>query len=112
MAGRIDFFDGNAIVKVSPKQLGQAENIDELIKLLENGVVDGWNENKIFDKSRSVQSDMSGKYYDAYDFVKEICKKNTGMDQIEEITISGDEENYMCYYRTYTYNLKTNLFFF
>lgn len=113
--GRIDYFDDDAIVKVSPKQLGRAKNIDELIKLLEDGVVDGWDETKIFDKSRPVQSD---EYYgedddeevgvfDAYDFIKEIREKITSMDQIEEITISGDEENHKSYNRTYTYNLKT-----
>ena len=120
--GRIDYFDDDAIVKVSPKQLGQAKNIDNLIKLLEDGVVDGWDETKIFDKSRPVQSDMINEYYDedddeecdeefglfdAYDFIKEIREKITDMNQIEAITISGDEENYMCYNRTYTYNLKT-----
>lgn len=123
--GRIDYFDDDAIVKVSPKQLGNAKNIDELIKLLEDGVVDGWDETKIFDKSRPVQSDAFGEYceeddenedecdeeqgvFDAYDFVKEIREKITGMDQIEKITISGDEEGYYeSYNRSYTYNLKT-----
>ena len=120
--GRIDYFDDDAIVKVSPKQLGQAKNIYNLIKLLEDGVVDGWDETKIFDKSRPVQSDVINEYYDedddeecdeefgffdAYDFIKEIREKITDMNQIEAITISGDEENYMCYNRTYTYNLKT-----
>ena len=116
--GRIDYFDDNAIVKVSPKQLGNAKNIDELIKLLADGVVDGWDETKIFDKSRPVKSDAFGEFcdeecdeefgvFDAYDFIKEIREEITSMDQIEEITISGDEENYMCYYQTYTYNLKT-----
>ena len=120
--GRIDYFDDDAIVKVSPKQLGNAKNIDVLIKLLEDGVVDGWAETKIFDKSRPVQSDMFSEFFDedddeecdeefglfdAYDFIKEIREKITSMDQIEAITISGDEENYMSYNRTYTYNLKT-----
>lgn len=120
--GRIDYFDADAIVKVSPKQLGNAKNIDVLIKLLEDGVVDGWDETKIFDKSRPVQSDMFSEcfdedddeecdeefgLFDAYDFIKEIREKITSMDQIEAITISGDEENYMSYNRTYTYNLKT-----
>lgn len=105
--GRVNYFDGDAIVKVSPKQLGNAANIDELIKLLEDGVVDGWDETKIFDKPRSVRSDRSGRCYNAYNFVKKIRKQITSMDQIEKITISGDEKNYMDYYRTYTYNLKT-----
>ena len=105
--GRIDYFNDDATVKVSPKQLGNAKNIDELIKLLEDGVVDGWDETKIFDKSRPRESDYSGDEYDAYDFILEIREKIQSMDQIKEITISGDEENYECYNRRYTYNLKT-----
>ena len=105
--GRIDFFDDDAIVMVSPKQLGNAQNIDELINLLKDGVVDGWSATKIFDKSRPVESDLSGEEYDAYDFILEIRDKIKSMDQIEEITISGDEENYTCYDRSYTYNLIT-----
>lgn len=124
---RIDYFDGKAIVKVSPKQLGNAKNIDELIKLLEDGVLDGWDETKIFAKSRPVQSyefigycdeddeneDECGDglvVIDAYDFVKKIREKITSMDQIEKIIISGDEygHDYSEYYnRRYTYNLKT-----
>ena len=123
--GRIDYFDDDAIVKVSPKQLGNAQNIDELIKLLEDGVVDGWDERKIFDKSRPVKSDLISEYcgdfdeigdefdealgiFDAYDFVKEIRERITDIDQIEAITISGDESGYYeKYNRSYTYNLKT-----
>ena len=106
-SGRIDYFEGEAGVKVSPKQLGNAKNIDELIKLLEVGVVDG--ETKIFDKSRPFKSEWSDEeeVYDAYDFIKEIRKKIISMDQIEEITISAYEEYTVSYYRAYTYNLKT-----
>ena len=39
--GRIDYFRYDAIVKVSPKQLSQAESVDALIQMLEDGVVDG-----------------------------------------------------------------------
>ena len=108
--GRIDYFDGDAIVKVSPKQLGSAKDIDDLIQLLENGVVDGWDEIKIFDKSCPIENDWSGAQYDAYDFILEIKEKIQSMDQIKEITISGDEENYECYNRSYTYNLKTKTY--
>lgn len=106
--GRIDYFGGEAVVEVSPKQLGNAKNIDELIKLLEVGVLDG--ETKIFDKSRPFKSECSDEddeVYDAYDFIKEIRKKIISMDQIEEITISAYEEYTVSYYRAYTYNLKT-----
>ena len=122
--GRIDYFDGDANVTVSPKQLGNAKDIDELIKLLEEGVTDGWDKVKLFDKSRPVESDCCFEelecyldldeededqeiLFDAYEFVEEIREKITSMDQIEKITISGDEENYENYRRKYTYNLKT-----
>lgn len=106
--GRINYFGDEATVKVSPKQLGNAKKIDELIKLLEVGVVDG--ETKIFDKSRPFKSEWNEEdeeVYDAYDFIKEIRKKIISMDQIEEITISAYEEYTVSYYRAYTYNLKT-----
>ena len=125
--GRIDYFDGDANVTVSPKQLGNAKDIDELIKLLEEGVTDGWDKVKLFDKSRPEESDCPEEFFDdyddfdedeeydeerscmfdAYDFVKEIREKISDMDQIEMITIQGDEENYECYNRRFTYNLKT-----
>lgn len=122
--GRIDYFDCYAIVRVSPKQLGQAKNIDKLIKLLEDGVFDGvfdGDTTKIFDKSRPVESDYhyqlsqlsllkdddDGGVFDAYDFIKEIREKITEMNQIEAITISSDESYDTSYNRTYTYNLRT-----
>lgn len=111
-AGRINYFGGEAGVEVSPKQLGNAKNIDELIKLLEVGVLDTTidSKTKIFDKSRPFKSEWNEEdeeVYDAYDFIKEIRKKIISMDQIEEITISAYEEYTVSYYRAYTYNLKT-----
>ncbi len=105
--GRIDYFDAEAIVNVSPKQLGNAKNVDELIQLLEEGVVDGEDETKIFDESRPVESDVGAGVFDAYDFVIEIREKIKSMEDIESITITGNEENYESYKRSYTYNLKT-----
>ena len=40
--GIIDYFWSDATVTVSPKQLGSAKNVQELIDLLKNGVYDGW----------------------------------------------------------------------
>jgi len=105
--GRIDYFDAEAIVNVSPKQLGNAKNVDELIQLLEEGVVDGEDETKIFDESRPVESEVGAGVFDAYDFVIEIREKIKSMEDIESITITGNEENYESYKRSYTYNLKT-----
>ena len=123
-SGRIDYFDEDAIVTVSPKQLGTAKDVEELITLLTEGVVDGceWDENggvKIFEKSNPVSCFDYTNYnpessdvvpealFDAYDFVKEIREKVKTMDDITKIIISGDEENYMQYCQTYTYD-RTN----
>ena len=131
-SGREDYFAGDAIVKVSPRQLGAAKSINKLIKLLEDGVRDWWyfdeeeleefdsegleydyNEDwgvaevKIFNKSRPEKSDCNRKVYDAYNFIKKIESEITSMDQIAEITISGNEENYESYDRTFKYNMKT-----
>ena len=40
--GIIDYFWSDATVTVSPKQLGTAKSVQELIELLKNGVYDGW----------------------------------------------------------------------
>lgn len=111
--GRIDYFDYDAIVKVSPKQLSQAENVDELIQMLEDGVVDGQVNNydekyeqKIFDRSRVETNDWDEEF-DAYDFVEEIRSKITDVSQIKKITISGEENGDSYYFREYVYDVET-----
>ena len=123
-SGRIDFFDNDAIVTISPKQLGTAENVEEFIRLLTDGVVDGaeWYEEpgvKIFaeDAPISVPTyDCDGDFdYDnpnlkeinAYDFIREIRNKVISMDDIIRIRITGEEINYMCYNQEYEYNRET-----
>ena len=110
----VDYFYGDAIVTVSPKQLGLAANVDELVKMLQEGVVD--DERQIFDISNPHiveecygpgEEDVEETVYDAFDFIKEIREKIKEVDQIEKITISGEEMNYESYYRSYTFNLKT-----
>lgn len=125
--GRIDYFDNAAVVTVSPKQLGNAKDVDELVKLLEEGVRDGWSGKKIFDKSCPVESDCcfdelayyldldgddEDEYqdliFDAYDFITEIREKITDMDQIEEISIYAEEDfGDEPFVRNYVYNLST-----
>lgn len=119
--GRLDYFDYEAHVTVSPKQLAAAKDIDELIALLNEGVTDQdcWFDDepihKLFDKSRPVTVDAWGygdkpKTYDAYDFIKKIRKQIKSMDQIESITITGNRSGFdgeEVFDRTYTYNLKT-----
>ena len=122
--GRADYFDYDAVVRVSPKQLGMAKDVDEMIQLLADGVVDcdfEEEETQIFDSSCPVEVevyDTSGPCVqvemvevDAYDFVLEIREKIKTMDDIESITISGDEENGDQWYnRRYTYNRTTGAY--
>ena len=117
--GRIDYFDNDAIVTVSPKQLGTAENVEEFIKLLTDGVVDGadWYDVppvKIFAKSSpetavefGENGEESYREVDAYDFIEEIKSKIRSMDDIIYIRIAGEEMNYMCYDQSYEYNRET-----
>lgn len=107
-AGVIDYFYSDAVVTVSPKELGTANSVEEMIKLLTDGVVDDdWDEGiKIFEKSNPIENEYE-ETHDAYDFITEIRSEIKRMDDIETITISGNEENYESYYRSYTYNRKT-----
>jgi hypothetical protein len=122
--GRIDYFEGDAIVNLSPKQMATAESVEKMIEILAEGVIDGDeymcydDENcqcvKIFEKSRPVDVFTYGEDFDydnpktttidAYDFVKEIKENIKSMDDISSIEICGSEENYMCYRQTYTYD--------
>lgn len=103
-SGKIDYFESDAIVEVSPKQLATANSIDELIELLANGVVDGYDEKiKIFDKANLNEDDV----WRAYDFIEKIRDNVKSMDDIKSITIKGDEENYVNYRRRFKYD-RTN----
>ncbi len=99
-AGTIDYFDEEVLVTVSPKELGTAKTIDEMIRLLTDGVRDDdWEKRpKIF-----VPENKNHAFY----FIKEIKKKISSIDDIQRITIRGDEENYEDYLRSYTYDRTT-----
>ena len=119
--GTIDYFDEEAVIIVSPRQLGLAKNIDELINLLQKGVLSGEiyeiEEGNLKDAQRIFEkSDPREEYdfeeeetvmIDAYNFIKEIQNKVKNMNEIETITVTGNEENYYTWNRKYTYNLKT-----
>ena len=128
-SGRIDYFEQDCIIKVSPKQLGNAESVAAMIQLLTNGIVDGceWGEEevKIFAESNPqpfidyddpnfdpfediAPEDM--KICDAYDFIKEILSKVHTMDEIKSIRIFGEETNYMIYAQDYTYDCETGAY--
>lgn len=99
-AGTIDYFDYETLVTVSPKELGTAKTIDDLIKLLIDGVRDDdWEERpKIF-----VPENENHAYY----FIQEIKENIASMDDIKSVTIRGDEENYEDYLRSYTFDMQT-----
>lgn len=103
-SGTIDYFDYEVLVNVSPKELGTAKTIDEMIELLTNGVRDDdWEERpKVF-----VPDNENDSYY----FIKEIKDKISSMDEIEKITIRGDEENYEDYLRSYTYDRQSKKYY-
>ena len=109
--GRVDYFWNDATVTVSPKQLGEAKSVDELIELLRDGVIDGWDASrgtKIFEKSEPWKSEWDDRVYDAYDFIKEIKENIKSMDDIYEIYISGVEENGdLVYHRCYNYDMES-----
>lgn len=130
-SGRIDYFEQDCIITVSPKQLGNAESVAAMIQLLTDGVVDGceWDEeyrDKIFAKSNprpfidynSDEFDPEDFFdggmdeadlpkCDAYDFIKEILAKVHTMDDIKSIRIFGEEHNYMIYSQDFTYDRET-----
>lgn len=92
-----EFFKGSAYVHTSPKQLGAAESVDELISLLQGGVIDD-----LFYKKRKIFTNRSR-------FVKDIRQEISSIDKVEKITIrasreSGSAEQIM----NYTFNRKTN----
>lgn len=105
-----DYFRSDIIVNVSPKQLGEAKTVEEMIQLLANGVLDGhWDKEKLFKKPRPIEAG-DGEIYDAYDFIKEIREEITSMDEIEEIYLSGEklgDGGDTVLESEFTYNMKT-----
>ena len=107
--GRLNYFDGAAMISVSPKQLGSAPNVDKLIELLTNGVFDYVNRyERIFEKSNPqrnvdfyadpyrVISNLNkpitdDEYFDAYDFIKEIRASIHTMDDISAVILYVNE---------------------
>lgn len=120
--GRIDYFEDEAIIRVSPKQLGQSKTVAELIEKLTNGILDGceWSDEeprKIFAEDKAYQAPVYDEDFDfdeekladfnAYDFIREILQRVHTMDDIAKISIHGEEENYMIYSQSFTYDMAT-----
>lgn len=83
-------------VYTSPKQWAQAKSIDELVDMIKKSTYMDWNKSRPYFGS-NVRSAW---------FLGDIRKLNS-MEDIESITISGDEQNYKNYYRWYQYDLTT-----
>ena len=108
-SGPIDYFNGEAHVSVSPKQLGTSKNLEDLIALMAAGIkdVDYDEEVSIFQKSYVVE-DTLGKKRDAHKFVKIMEDKIGSMDNIQAITVAGTEFSGIdSYSKRYTYDLKS-----
>ena len=108
---------GEIYVKVSPKRLGTARTIQEMISLLKMGVCQF--DDKNIKVKRILNSDIDTEY-DEYDFevrqksafekaqrFVESLKEIPSMDDIESVTISGNEKNYVSYNRTFQYDRTT-----
>lgn len=94
--GVVDYFAGDIVMTVSPKQLAKAESVEEMITLLQNGVIDEKDGRKIFEQSLILESDVyPGKLFDAYDFVRDIRSHVKTMAQIEEIEVGIYRKKYI-----------------
>ena len=93
---------GGLCMNVSPKELGSAEHVDELIRLLNKGLIAYGYRHPFYDNPKNVV-----KFPEKYRFFGYIRRKIENMDQIAYITVSGTEVNYDRYFRSYTYRLDT-----
>ena len=93
---------GGLCMNVSPKELGCAESVDELIRLLNKGLI-AYGYRHPFYESPKTPVKLSEKYR----FFHYIRQNIENMDQIAYITVSGTEVNYDRYFRSYTYRLNT-----
>ena len=98
----VNFFYEWPCVCVSPKQLGKAKDVDELIGLLMNNV---WDDDRlIFAESLEINSDVVCDSYDAYRFIELIKENIHSMDDIKEIVMELREYTELHFYREYRYD--------
>lgn len=108
--GIIDYFWSDATVTVSPKQLGTAKSVQELIELLKNGVYDGWvsQNDKLFE---NASNDGRKRRQNPTHFVSMIEEYVKSMDDISQIIITGNEDGSgwdpLHYHRTFSYSPQT-----
>ena len=98
----VNFFYEWPCVCISPKQLGKAKDVDELIGLLINNV---WDDDRlIFAESLEINSDVVCDSYDAYRFIELIKENIHSMDDIKEIVMELREYTELHFYREYRYD--------
>ena len=108
--GIIDYFWSDATVTVSPKQLGTAKSVQELIELLKNGVYDGWvsQNDKLFE---NASNDGRKRRQNPTHFISMIEEYVKSMDDISHIIITGNEDGSgwvpLRYHRTFSYSPQT-----
>lgn len=109
----IDYFFNEAMVTVSPKQLGSAKSVKELVEFLKSGVYDGYPEdgNKLFE-NKSLYGHK--RKHNPTHFISMIEEYVESMDDVTQIVIRGDETGrggmWMgapFYHRTYSYSPQT-----
>ncbi len=118
---------GEIYISASPKQLGTCKSINEMIALLKRSVKDENTNKHLFDPTdprtkrildgteeaaaeNEYMKDFREREREAHeraqDFVSEL-ENIKSMRDISSITITGEEINYMNYYRSYKYDLQT-----
>ena len=98
------YFDADISIYVSPKELGLAKSVDELIRLLTEGIVDDISDDGV----RVFEKPLPDGWTE--DFIQNIRDKVKSMDDIVYITITGEEQNYVEYIRSFTYNRETGVY--
>ena len=106
-----DVFRGDAVITVSPKQLGTAKDVEELIGLLTNGVIDeriGDGEDVPLGEKYCVKA-FEKKNTKASRFLKKIKKEVASINDLKCVTITGRERSFGgdWYSRCYSYDLET-----
>ena len=122
--GEGDSVVGEIYISSSPKQLGTSESVGDMISLLKRSVKDEDTDKYLFDpddpqvkkildeteKSQDGSSNFQIREREAHKRAQEFIRKLESidsMDDISSITITGNEINYVDYYRSFRYDLKT-----
>lgn len=89
------------VVTVSPRQLGRAKDVEEMIRLLYDGIVD----RSCNGQTRVIDNPQGNE--ELKEFVQTLRQRVRTMDDIVWITLEGHDAHYDKYDRIYTYD-RTN----